>query len=53
MLAIMKNIRRVAIKAEEASENLAEITGVVSRRVAAVALSGLGASIFRWFKNKK
>ncbi len=52
MIAIMKNVKRISDRAEEATSNVAEIIATVSSKIAPFALSGLTAAAMRWFKGR-
>jgi len=53
MIAIMKNVRRISKRAEEATGNIADIASMIGTKVVPVAVSTLVAAIVRRFKNKK
>ncbi len=52
MIAIMKNVRKISERAEEATSNVAELASMIGRKVAPFALSGLAGAAMKWFKNK-
>ncbi len=53
MIGIVKNVKRISQRAEEASGNVAGIVESISRRLAPVAFSGVAAAALRWFKKKR
>jgi hypothetical protein len=53
MISIMKNVKRISQRAEEASGNVASIVETIGRRVAPIALSGVATAVLRWFRKKK
>jgi hypothetical protein len=52
MIAIMKNVRRISQRAEQATTNVAEITSMIGAKVAPVAVSAVVAAMVRRFKGK-
>lgn len=53
MIAIMRNVRRITQRAEEATSNVADIASVLGRKIAPVAVSTVVAAIVRKFTAKK
>ncbi len=53
LIAIMRNIKRVSQRAEEATSNVAEMTAMLTRRIAPLALSGVVAAAVKLFRGKK
>jgi uncharacterized membrane protein len=52
-IGILRNVRRIAERAEETTKNFSEISKMVSRKVAPLALSAGIAAALRKFKSKK
>lgn len=52
MIAIMKNVKRISDRAEEATSNVAELAATIGRKVAPLAFSGLAGAAVKWFKNR-
>ena len=50
LIGIMRNVRRISQRAEEATTSVAELAGTLSSRLAPLAMSGLAAAAVRWFK---
>jgi hypothetical protein len=53
LIAIMRNVKRIAERAEEATGNVSELAAMFGRKLAPFALSGLGAAAMKWFKGRK
>jgi hypothetical protein len=53
MIAIMKNVRRISQRAEEASANAAEVVSMMGKKFAPIAASTVVAAIMRRFRGKK
>lgn len=53
LLAIMKNVRRISARAEEATANISEVAAMMGRKVAPIAVSTVVAAIVRRFTSKK
>lgn len=53
MLSVMRNLKRVTERAEEVTSNAADLTAMISRKVAPLAVSAAMAAIARRFKGKK
>ena len=53
MLAVMKNVRRISERAEEATANVANLAQTVGGKLAPIAVSTLVAALVRRFKGKK
>jgi cell division protein FtsL len=53
LLGVAKNVRRISEKAEEAVGNISDLSAMVSKRVAPIALSGAVAAALRRFRSKK
>jgi competence protein ComGC len=53
LIAIMRNVKRISERAEEATGNISELAAMVGRKVAPFALSGLGTVAMNWFKGRK
>ena len=51
-IGILRNVRRISQRAEEASTSFADIAQMVSNKVAPVALSAAIAAALRRFKSK-
>jgi hypothetical protein len=49
----MRNVKKVATRAEEVTANAAELTSMISQKVAPFALSAAVAAIARKFNKKK
>ena len=47
LIAILKDTRKIVERAEEATENFADITKMISSKVAPVAISAAIASLFK------
>jgi hypothetical protein len=52
-IAILRNVRRIAQRAENATANIQDLVAMVGKRVAPVALSAAVAAALRRFKSKK
>jgi cell division protein FtsL len=52
LIAIMRNVKRISDRAEEATSNLADVAAMVGRKLAPFALSGVAAAAMRWFKGR-
>lgn len=52
LIAIMRSVKRISDRAEEATSNISELAAMVSRKVAPFALSSVGAFAMKWFKGK-
>jgi cell division protein FtsL len=52
MIAIMRNIKRISDRAEEATSNISEVAAMIGRKLAPFALSGVTAAAMRWFKKR-
>jgi hypothetical protein len=52
LIGILKNVRRISEKAEEAAENMSDITAMVGRRVAPIAVSSVIAAVMNRFKDR-
>ena len=53
MIGVAKNVRRISEKAEEAVENMSDLTAMVGKKVAPIALSAAVAAAMRRFRGKK
>jgi hypothetical protein len=53
MLAIMRNLKRISDRAEEVTANAADLTAMISKKVAPMAVSAAVAAIAGRFKGKK
>ena len=53
LLGIMKNVKRMSQRAEEATGSVASILASLGQRVAPAAISGIVATLVRLFKAKK
>ncbi len=53
MIAIMRNLRRIADRAESATENVASIAETFGRKLAPLAASGLIGLLMKRFAGKK
>lgn len=53
MLSIMKNLKRIAERAETATNNVASVAESFSRKLAPLAASGILGLIMKRFTNKK
>lgn len=53
LVGIMRNVRRISQRAEEASGNLAGIVSTVRERLAPIAMSGLVGLALKWIKRRK
>lgn len=53
LIAIMRNVKRLSERAEEATSNVAEMAAMVTRRIAPLALSGVIAAAVKLFKGRK
>jgi hypothetical protein len=51
-IAVMKNVKRISERAEEATGNVAEIAANLSRRLAPLAFSGVAAAVMKFFRDK-
>lgn len=51
-IAILRNVRKISQRAEDATENVSDIVKMVGRRVAPIALSAAVAAAMRRFKKK-
>lgn len=49
LIAILKDARKIVERAEEATENVADITKMISSKVAPVAISAAVAAVFKRF----
>ncbi len=52
MLSIMKNLKRIAERAETATNNVASVAESIGRKVAPLAASGLMGLIMKQFSKK-
>lgn len=52
-IGILRNLRRISKRAEEATGNFADIASMIGKRVAPIALSAAIAAALRRFKSKK
>jgi len=52
LIAIMRNVKRLSERAEEATSNVAEMASMVTRRLAPLALSGVVAAAIKLFKGR-
>ena len=52
LLAIMKNLKRIAERAESATSSVAGITETIARKLGPVAASGILGLIMKRFDNK-
>jgi cell division protein FtsL len=52
LVAIMRNVKRISERAEEATSNFSELAAMVGRKVAPFALSGIGAMAMKWVKGR-
>ena len=53
MLSIMKNLKRIAERAESATSNVASIAETFGRKLAPLAASGIMGLIMKKFNSKK
>lgn len=53
MIAVMRSVRRISQRAEEATANMADIAAVVGKKVAPFAMSAVVAAAMRRFRGKK
>lgn len=53
MLSVMRNLKRITERAEEVTSNAADLTAMISKKVAPLAVSAATAAIIRRFKGKK
>jgi cell division protein FtsL len=53
MLGVMRNVKRISERAEEAAANVSDLTAMVGKRVAPIALSAAIAAAMRRFRSKK
>lgn len=53
MLSVMRNLKRISERAEEVTSNAADLTAMISKKVAPLAMSAVVAAIMRRFKGKK
>lgn len=51
-IAILKNVRKISQRAEDATANVSDIVKMVGKRVAPIALSAAVAAAMRRFKKK-
>lgn len=52
LIAIMKNVKRISERAEEATTNISEVAAMVGRKVAPFALSSITTMIMKKFNNR-
>ena len=52
-LAVMKNVKRISDRAEEATANVSELAALLGRKVAPLAVSAMVAAMVRRFRGKK
>jgi hypothetical protein len=53
LLGVLRNVRRISQRAEEVTANAADITSMISKKVAPVAASAVMAAIVRKFAKSK
>lgn len=53
VIAILRNVRKISQRAEETTASFADISKMIGKRVAPVALSAAMAAAMRRFKTKK
>ncbi len=52
LIAVVQNVRRVAQRAERATENISDLAATISQRLAPVAASSIMAALVRRFVGK-
>ena len=52
MIAVMKNVQKISERAEEATSNINELVGSLSRKMAPVAVSGIVSAILKRWRSK-
>lgn len=53
MIAVMRNVKRISDRAEEATANVADLAAIVGKKVAPLAASAMVAAVMRRFRGKK
>jgi len=53
MIAVMRNVKRISERAEEATSNVADLAAIVGKKVAPFAVSAVAAAAMRRFRGKK
>jgi hypothetical protein len=53
MLAVMRNVKRISMRAEEVTANAADIASMISSKIAPLAVSAAVAAVVRKFKGSK
>jgi hypothetical protein len=52
MISVMKNVQKISERAEEATSNINELVGSLSRKMAPVAVSGIVSAILKRWRSK-
>lgn len=53
LVAVARNVKRISQKAEEAAENMSDLTATIGRKIAPIALSAVVTAAMRRFRSKK
>lgn len=53
MIGVMRSVRRISQRAEEATANISELAALVGKKVAPFAMSAAMAAAMRRFRGKK
>jgi hypothetical protein len=53
LVGVARNVKHISQRAEEAAENMSDLTAMVGKKIAPIALSAVVAAAMRRFRSKK